>query len=333
MLSALYGCIVQCRNVLYDHIPFFSHSAGRPVISIGGLNAGGTGKTPLALLVGTYLKENGKEVVFLSRGYRRKNRKTVICKPQSSAEWENVGDEPALLHANLPGSWLGIGANRRKTIKRFVPMLSAKSVFVLDDGFQHRQLKRNIDIVCVPADVFEDRLLPSGTLREPVSGLKRAHCICLIGGGPEQNVRLAKTKEEIVARYKHSVAVVLHQNPAGWINCATGTQQANLPLKRPLLLCGIARPERFTGLVKSMSVHPVKEVLREDHHEFTASEIETLCRDRDAYDGILTTEKDAWRLNTLNLVNCPDIWYLKIDLQFFDPDSKRDFFSRLSGSI
>jgi tetraacyldisaccharide 4'-kinase len=329
-LSALYGSAVRIRNFMYDRFPALSYDAARPVVSIGGINAGGTGKTPLALLVGTYLKDNGNEVVFLSRGYHRKTRKTVICRPQSIAEWENVGDEPVLLHTNLPQSWLGIGANRRTTIKRISPLLSGKTVFVLDDGFQHRQVKRDIDILCIPADVFEDHVLPAGTLREPVDCMKRAHCICIIGS-PGQNTRLGITKEEIDARYKHPAVAILHQVPAGWVHAASGTVHAELPLKRPLLLCGIARPERFTGLVKSMAVIPEKEVLCEDHHVFTAPEVGNLCRGR--FDGILTTEKDACRLNTLNLVNCPDIWYLKIDLQFSDPDSKSIFFSRLGCSL
>jgi tetraacyldisaccharide 4'-kinase len=332
ILSALYESGVRVRNFLFDNFPALAHDADRPLISIGGINAGGVGKTPLALLVGTFLKNNGYEVVFLSRGFRRKSVSTVICKPLSITTWETVGDEPALLQANMPKAWLGIGADRLKTIRLMSPLLSRKAVFVLDDGFQHRRVRRDMDIVCVPAHVFDDHMLPAGTLREPLIGMKRAHCICVIGS-PEENISLAKTKEMINDRFKNRVAAVLHQVPAGWVHAGSGTVQAKLPLKRPLLLCGIARPERFTRLVRSLEVVPVNEVLREDHHEFTAAEIENLCRDTNSCDGILTTEKDACRLKTLNLVNCPDIWYLKIGLQFPDPDSKSVFLSRLSGSI
>jgi tetraacyldisaccharide 4'-kinase len=337
-LSILYGCAVAARNFLFDHIRAFSRDAGRPVVSVGGLNAGGTGKTPLALLIGTFLENNGNEVVFLSRGYRRKSGKTVICAPHSVAGWENFGDEPALLHANLPGSWLGIGADRHATVRRMVSTLPKNAVFVLDDGFQHRRLRRNIDIICVPADVLEDTLLPSGTLREPLIAMKRAHCICVIGS-PEQNAKIEKTRKEIYKRCKNSTVTVLHQVPVGWVHVPTGQVHKKLPLKTPLLLCGIARPQRFTRLVRSMAVTPAKEVVCADHYEFTAAQINGLCRSLSgraheaAFDGILTTEKDAHRLHTLNLVNCPDIWYLKIDLQFSDNDSKSVFFSHLSAAI
>jgi tetraacyldisaccharide 4'-kinase len=330
LLSALYGAAVNFRNFLFDYFPMLSHSAGRPVISVGGIHAGGTGKTPMALLVGAYFEKTGKNVVFLSRGYHRKSRKTVICKPNSTVGWEDVGDEPALLHANLPGSWLGIGARRLETIRNMRTMLSDNSVFVLDDAFQHRQLRRSIDIVCLPADPFDDRLLPAGTLREPLQGLKRAHCICIIGS-KEQAVLLDKTKQKIDALCKLSTNVVLYQVPAGWVHCASGTKVRELPFKKPLLLCGIARPERFIGLVKSLAVIPAKEAVFQDHHEFSLSQIQGLCTG--AFDGILTTEKDAHRLHTLNLVNCPDIWYLKIDLQFSDTGSEKTFYSYLNGLI
>jgi tetraacyldisaccharide 4'-kinase len=330
LLSALYGGVVTFRNFLFDHFPMLSHSAGRPVISVGGIHAGGTGKTPMALLIGACFEKTGKEVVFLSRGYHRKNGKTVICKPHSIAGWEDVGDEPALLHANLPGSWLGIGARRLESINKMGPMLPDNSIFVLDDAFQHRQLRRSIDIVCLPADPFDDRLLPAGTLREPMQSLKRAHFICIIGS-KEQEVQLDETKQKIDALCKLSTNVVLYQVPAGWVHCASGAKVRELPLKKPLLLCGIARPDRFIGLVKSQSVVPAKEAVFQDHHEFSLSQIQDLCTG--AFDGILTTEKDAHRLHTLNLVNCPDIWYLKIDLQFSDTGSEKTFYSHLNGLI
>jgi tetraacyldisaccharide 4'-kinase len=328
LLSAPYGCAVNTRNFLYDHLPALSRDAGRPVISIGGINAGGTGKTPMALLVGTFLKNNGMDVVFLSRGFRRKTGKTIICRPQDLAEWKNVGDEPALLHANLPYSWLGIGAGRLKTIKKMLPVLPQKTIFVMDDGFQHRRVRRNVDILCVPPDVLDDHMLPAGTLREPLKALKRAHCICVIGS-KEQAFLCEKTREKIDMRYKPPLVAVLHQDFAGWVHLKTGRVLMELPMKSPLLLCGIARPERFLNLVRSMGVHPAGEAQYEDHHEFTPQELQQRCRG--PYDGILTTEKDARRLLTLNLVNCPDIWYLKIDLHFSDQSLKNVFFSRLSG--
>jgi tetraacyldisaccharide-1-P 4'-kinase len=99
--SAAFGAAVGARNALYDHLPFLSHRANRPVISIGGLRAGGTGKTPVALMVGEYLLSKGRDVAFLSRGYRRKGHGLRIVKPNEKASWEETGDEPCLLHNRL----------------------------------------------------------------------------------------------------------------------------------------------------------------------------------------------------------------------------------------
>jgi len=300
------------------------------VVSIGGITAGGTGKTPMALLVGSYLKRKGREVAFLSRGYRRQSKETVIVEPRSNVVWKDVGDEPALLHANMPESWLGIGSDRCATIRKMLPRLSEKAVFVLDDGFQHRRVRRTRDILCVPANVFDDLLLPAGTLREPLKGMKRANCICIMAGELEEH-DLEETRHKVIELNNRATIVVLQQRARGWVRLATGATSDKLPLLRPLLMCGIARPERFTDLVRSLAVRPAKEVTFRDHHAFTARQIQALCRGQ--YDGILTTEKDAQRLLTLNLVNCPDIWYLKMDLRFSDSASERDFFSFLNNLI
>jgi len=121
--SALYGAALAIRNMLYDRLSLLSHVASRPVISIGGIRAGGTGKTPVAAMIGEYLLSRGIGVAFLSRGYRRKNSSRRIVVPDESAPWSAIGDEPALLHNRFPRSWLGIGANRCKTANLLSPLL------------------------------------------------------------------------------------------------------------------------------------------------------------------------------------------------------------------
>jgi tetraacyldisaccharide 4'-kinase len=330
LLSAIYGTAVHLRNFLYERLPFLSHDAGGTVVSIGGINAGGTGKTPMALLVGKILEKRGLPVVFLSRGYHRKSGATVVIGPHEIAKWEECGDEPVLLHENLPGSWLGVGADRLKTIRRMRQLIPEKSVFVLDDGFQHRRLRRNLDIVCIPADICSDLLLPAGTLREPFSGVRRAGCVCIVAGREQAgDCEIIRKKIDCCGTKRPSF--ILFQEFAGWVNMRTGSVVKKLPVNHALLLCGIARPGRFITMVKSLGISPAKEAVFHDHHEFTGPEIKGL--DPASYDGILTTEKDAQRLHTLNLVNCPDIWYLKIDLQFSDQGSERVFNTLLSGLI
>jgi tetraacyldisaccharide 4'-kinase len=329
-LSGLYRCIVALRNACYDMLPFFSKDTGVPVVSVGGVHAGGTGKTPMTLLVGKYLEKQGRGVAFLSRGYRRKTKKIVVSRPGEAAAWDRVGDEPALLHASMPQSWLGIGAKRIKTARALLPLVLDKTVFILDDGFKHRSIRRDIDIVCLPPDPFDDCILPAGTLREPLHNIKRGHIICVIGSRDQEAI-LASTRKRLAASFKNKTIVTLFQVPRGWTNMATGTTSETLHLKKPTLLCAIARPERFVAMAERAGVSTEKRIIMGDHHEFTKDEINGACLA--PCDGIITTEKDSFRLRTLKLVSCPDIWYLNIGIVFSDQDSEKSFFSRLNGCL
>jgi tetraacyldisaccharide 4''-kinase len=322
--SALYGGIVGLRNFMYDAMPHLSRSCGKPTISIGSVHAGGTGKTPMALLVGRYLHAQGHDVAFLSRGYKRKCKRPVISVPFSLDSWETVGDEPALLHAELPQSWLGIGASRYRSARHLFPLLGKKAMFILDDAFQHRRIQRDLDIVCLPADPFSDALLPAGMLREPLSSLTRARTICLIGTKNDMPL-LKASKERLEALFQRIPVFVLYQEPVGWVPLDGGDCSPHLPLNQPVALCGIARPERFIFLIKKMGISIAAESIFMDHHSFTVHDVESIMQ-RANTTGIITTEKDAFRLKSLKLVNRADIWYLKIDLQFHDQGSQELFY-------
>jgi tetraacyldisaccharide 4'-kinase len=300
------------------------------VVSIGGVHAGGTGKTPMALLVARHFIEKGHNVAFLSRGHGRHSKRMVISNPHTADSWETVGDEPALLHASLPGSWLGICANRLAAANELCGRAPENTIFILDDGFQHRHLKRRADIVCLPSDAFASRLIPAGTLREPLKNCRRADIVCIIGSKSQVSA-LAHLREKIISRFGCRNVFILYQSPIGWNNLKTRKSVAVVPCKNPALLCGIARPERFVHLVQGLGISVANNYFFNDHYAFKETEIERIGKG--PYDAILTTEKDAFRLNTLKLVNCPDIWYLKIEPAFFDAQSKELFFNRLYGSI
>jgi tetraacyldisaccharide 4'-kinase len=285
----------------------------------------------MALLVGRYVHAQGHEVAFLSRGYKRKCKSPVISAPFSLDSWETVGDEPSLLHAELPQSWLGIGASRYRSARHLATRLGEKALFILDDAFQHRQIRRDLDIVCLPADPFNDALLPAGMLREPLSSLTRARIICLIG--TKKDLPLLETsKEKLKARFRRVPIFVLYQEPIGWVPLDGVDCSPNLPLKRPVALCGIARPERFIFLIKKMGVSIAAESIFMDHHPFTVHDVESIMQ-RANTTGIITTEKDAFRLKPLKLVNRADIWYLKIDLQFSDRESREFFYKTIDTII
>lgn len=330
ILSSIFTSGVSLRNFLYDNVPALSHEIGRPVVSVGAIHAGGTGKTPVSLLVGRHFAGKGRCVAFLSRGYGRSDSRMVISKPGAEVSWEFVGDEPALLHHALPQSWLGISPDRRESARRLCEEVPPDTVFVLDDGFQHRQVKRAFDIVCLPPAPFADKLLPAGTLREPLAACKRADCLCVIGTRQEAD-ECARTLERLSSIFPGKPTVILYQVPAEWRNLETGETVPQLNLTSPLLLSGIARPERFTSMLAAMGVSARASRFFDDHHAFTKDEVERLRGS--GFDGIITTEKDAFRLNTIKLVNRRDIWYLKIGLSFADQSSQERFFADLNNSV
>jgi tetraacyldisaccharide 4'-kinase len=330
LASLLYGGVVRMRNAAYDRFPSLSHPAKRPVISIGSIRAGGTGKTPLALLTAEYLLSKGYAAAFLSRGYRRKEKKLRIVKPGETVSWESIGDEPALLHERLPGTWLGIDGDRCAAAAALAPLLPERAAFILDDGFQHRSIRRDLDIVCLHRAPFIDRLIPLGYLREQPSSLARAQAIVLIGKSREE-VALHQDRSNLSARFPSIPIFSAVQQAGPWINLATGESVAIPPCKEPLLLCGIARPERFSDLVRQAGIVPRAKHFFSDHHPFTTDDF---TETHELYSkGIITTEKDAARLKKLNIVPADVIWYLTIELRFTNAADQAGFFSLIDKTI
>ncbi|MBD3344686.1 MAG: tetraacyldisaccharide 4'-kinase [Chitinivibrionales bacterium] len=318
----LYRITVHLRNKAYDRLNVITHIVDRPVISVGSVTAGGSGKTPLALRIGEFIHAQGHQEIFLSRGYKRKYSKNVIVTPSMDASWEAIGDEPSLLRNRLPSAWLGIGKDRVKNAHALSAITPKNSVFILDDGFQHRKLHRDLDIIALPTGVEKENMIPFGFLREPLENSNRAQVICLIGT-PEERELLQQTRDEIIKITKNSSVFMLYQAAEEWVNCQTGESSKKLPCKNPSLISGIARPERFILLVEKEGVKPVSISRFDDHHIFSAEQISGAIADN--CDGIITTEKDSCRIKELNLVNCPAIWYLKIGLAFFNAAEEKNF--------
>jgi len=352
-LSHVYAAAVKTRNFAYDNIPALSQSLSRPVISVGGIRAGGTGKTPVAQLIGQYIiNERGYDAAFLSRGYGRLSREHVIVRPHENADWERTGDEPCMLHANLPESWLGIGVDRAALATQLSPFLPEKSVFILDDGFQRRQTRRDLDIVCLSESTFDDRMMPAGYLREPVSSLARADIVLIIGSEGRID-KLREVREEVERRFAGTINInrnnantaaavnitgknppsapvcaILLQYPHSWINGETGEATASAPIKSPAVVCGIARPERFVEMVRSFSMEPSKIRTFGDHHNFKINDF-VFAHDI-YYNGMVTTEKDFVRLRSKKFASLRKLWYLKVGLRFSDSDSEARVKSKIN---
>lgn len=271
-LAPVYGMSVRIRNALYDHGTLPQGKLQGPVVSIGNLSVGGAGKTPFVLLLGELLKTRGVKFDVLSRGYGRKTRGVALVDPGGTAA--DFGDEPLLMARRLDVPII-VGEDRyaagQFSEKRFGPQLH-----LLDDGFQHRTLYRDFDIVLVTPEDARDRLLPGGRLREPLSSLARADAIVLTSGAAPDAFAL---KEKLLWRVRRGIAL------------------KNVP-SRPVVFCGIARPQNFLLQLRTAGVEPVAEAFFGDHHAYTESDIRDLLtvRERSEADGFITTEKDAVNL-------------------------------------
>jgi tetraacyldisaccharide 4'-kinase len=274
-LTGLYGAAIGLRNQLFDRGMLHSLQLEQPVVSVGNLSTGGTGKTPFVIALGELLKARGMRVDVLSRGYRRKTRGVLVVDPNGTAE--DFGDEPLLIARRL-GVPVIVG-ERRYEAGRVAEQKFLSQVHLLDDGFQHRAVARNFDIVLMAAHDFDDRLLPSGRLREPLSSLARADAVVL----PEGVI-----SEYLALRGK----LVLHMRREILLDAVPSS---------PIVFCGIARPEQFFAQVCANGITPSAELAYRDHHAYSQSDIRqllTMQRELGA-GGFLTTEKDAINLGVM----------------------------------
>ncbi len=275
-LSGLYGAASGLRNSLFDRGVLQPRRLEQPVISVGNLSAGGAGKTPFVIALGDLLKARRISFDVLSRGYRRKTRGVLVVEPDGSAA--DFGDEPLLIARRL-GIPVIVGERRyeagRVAERKFQPQLH-----ILDDGFQHRSLFRDFEIVLLTADDFHDRLLPSGRLREPLSSLERADAVVLPTGLSAEHPAL---RQKPVWRVERELIL------------------PNLP-PAPIAFCGIARPEQFFAQVRVAGITPAAQLSFGDHHTYDRSDVQRLHAERTKHQagGFLTTEKDAVNLGALH---------------------------------
>jgi tetraacyldisaccharide 4'-kinase len=274
-LTGLYSAATTLRNTLFDRGVLSSRCLDQPVVSVGNLSVGGSGKTPFVIALGEMLKERGIRFDVLTRGYRRKSRGVLVVDPNGAAA--DFGDEPLLIARRL-GVPVIVGESRyqagRLAEQKFQPQLH-----LLDDGFQHRYLARDFDIVLLTERDFDDQLLPSGRLREPLSSLARADAIVLPAGWAVNHPALS---QKLIWRIQRTL--VLPSVPA-----------------TPIAFCGIARPEQFFAQVRAAGITLAAEVEFRDHHAYNKTDIDRLLamRSKLGAAGFLTTGKDAVNLGSL----------------------------------
>jgi len=271
-LASIYGSVVGTRNALYERRILRARRLQGPVVSVGNLSAGGSGKTPFVILLGELLKARGVKFDVLSRGYGRESRGVLLVDPGGLAH--QFGDEPLLISRKLQVPVI-IGEDRYAA-GQFAESRFGPQLHLLDDGFQHRALARDFDIVLVTPQDATDRLLPAGRLREPLRSLSRADAVVLSSGAAAESFPLER---KLVWRVRR------------------GITPQNVP-PRPIVFCGIARPQSFVLQLRAANIDPVAEAFYRDHHAYTEKDVRELLelKGRSEAGGFVTTEKDAVNL-------------------------------------
>jgi len=300
-LAGLYGAGTRLRQQAFNRGWLKSRRLSRPVISVGNLSVGGSGKTPLVALVAETLLRHGYKPAILTRGYGRERGADLIVlepEPQRVPDSRRVGDEPALLARALPQVPIVICANRFRAGQVAEERFGA-DVHILDDGFQHFALEREIDLVAVDVtqELLRDTLLPAGRLREPASALSRADLIVL-----------TRVEIEDPASMEKQVGRINPKAPV--FRCATGLRSL-IEVGRPegtepgddrgkpvCAFCAIGNSSAFFSDLRRWGFHPVSEIAFRDHHVYSTEDIQRLnnvARGKGAA-AFLTTEKDVMNL-------------------------------------
>lgn len=300
-LSLFYGAAVLLRRSAYALGVLKTRRAEAKVVCIGNLTTGGTGKTPAVLLAAQTLRRRNHPVAILSRGYGRTAPPDEICvlTEDTHVPWTECGDEPWMMQQSLAGSGVPIlvCADRAKSSEQAVRFFHSK-VLVLDDGFQHHRLARDLDIVLLNAtDPFGGgRLLPLGDLREPMSALRRAQVVVLTRVDQVGESQLKALRERVKELSPSAALCEAVHKPDFLLELGPGKRRplAHLEGKEACALSGIGDPASFEAQLEGAGVLLSQRWRYRDHHRFTLAELETAERLRGGRP-VVTTFKDLAR--------------------------------------
>jgi tetraacyldisaccharide 4'-kinase len=287
-----YGLAIRTRNALYDHRLFKANHVNAAVLSVGNLTTGGTGKTPLVVWLCQQLTQNSElrtqnsGLAVLTRGYKTGG--------------QSLTDELAVLQRACGGVPVIVNPDRVEGAAAAISQ--GARVLVLDDGFQHRRLARDLDIVAIDASLpfGYGRLLPAGLLREPQSGLSRAQAVVITRSDLVQPDPLAQIERSLLLTNPRLVtARAIHAPTAVRIPGARDLDCGDLKGTSVHAFCGIGNPDAFWATLARLGARVVGTTVFDDHHACTAGEIAEICRKAAAgkADLILTTEKNWWALD------------------------------------
>ncbi len=325
--SLLYAAIMTIRNLAYDFLPGLSRGVDIPTICVGNLTTGGTGKTPMVAYLTRYFQAQGLRVAVLSRGYGRKDKRTQeIISPdlgQNELTPDKIGDEALMLRQQLKDITLVLDADRLRGAET-ICRKNLADIIILDDGFQHRRLRRKFNIVMIDSQqVFGNRyLLPAGFLREPLSGLYRADAVIFNKFDQRHPEFYAQAAEVTNYVTPHKLFRAAYQNRG--FTAINGDRNLTLAEMRKLnpfaTVSGLANNDYFIKQLAATGLNIKKSLSFKDHHVYSdrdIADIKTICRDL----SLITTAKDADKLKAVigdDQELRDNIWITEIELKLED---------------
>ena len=327
-----YGFTISVRNLFFDKSVFKSEKVDAKVISVGNLNVGGSGKTPLVIYVTNLLKNAGYKVGVLSRGYGRKSigYKLVSKGDEILTSVEECGDE--IYHTSLECKVAAaVSENRVKGAKRLIEETGINTI-VLDDAFQHRWIGRDIDLVIIDQNFvnnksfFTHNLLPSGDLREGFDSLKRADVIIV----NRKFLDKEEIKSEMKKYFKGKQIFTSYYKAISFVDAMRKIEYNLDDFKgqESLVVSGIANPQSFLNVLGNVHVNTQNKLIFRDHKNYTLREVQQIRKRFYTTNShsVVTTEKDAVKLSRFNReFDDVDIFYLKINLCMDDEESFKQY--------
>jgi len=332
-VSWIYGVVIWVRRTLYRRGLFKSRQLPCKVISVGNITLGGTGKTPLVITLAREMLKRGITVGILSRGYKgaRERKGGVVSDgTQIHLTPAEAGDEPFMLARQLSNVPVLVG-KKRYTMGIYAHERFGMDVLILDDGYQHLAIKRDLDIVLIDArrGFGNGRLFPRGPLREPLRCLGRASMLILTKEGSSQN----RAAIEGILHHHAPAAPLYHSRykPAFLREAATGKRVSLQAVcgKRVFAFAGIADPAYFVYLLRELGVDVVKEIHFPDHYNYELADVSMLRERGKAADLSITTEKDFVKLQRLPLADIP-LYILGIEQEIVEAQFYQELISAIS---
>jgi tetraacyldisaccharide 4'-kinase len=351
--AQVYSLVIRLRNFLYDKSWLKAHSVDAQVLSVGNITVGGTGKTPLVVWLCKFLQRKDIECAILTRGYKTHTKEQGT----RDEKRETKIDEPAILAESCPAAKVIVNPDRIAGAKEAITKFGAK-VLIMDDGFQHRRLQRDLDIVTIDATCpfGYGRLLPAGLLREPITSLKRADAVVITRCDQILQAELSELEAKlqqinpnmVIARSIHAPICIkysehfvipakagIHKNNETTDSCLHRNNSIEqLKDKKIFAFCGIGNPQAFLGTIKNMGAGIVGSKIYDDHHHYSPDDLSDIYEQARGLKAelILTTQKDWSKLpienRNLSAVRLAEskiditLAYLAIELKFISGEDK-----------